>query len=961
MTFGIPRRALSVRLAVTLITAACCVRAQCSGSTITLPASTATEVTTATTTERCFQLSGYVDDQWNAVGIVNKNLTSPASDWDISIANVISDDLDNRYDYIISDGIHGLPTHMSGSFIRFAGPSPAYVRHTYSSDGNNTLVVGTSYAGLNWNGGSTSTGASMSIGRLFKFNVTEVGAYRISIASSSPMRWRLHQPQPSGAWQTRYDYVALGSTVTNPVNVQLTTLGWYGLIVYQDRPVTTQPNDTYDLSIVRTGSLQPTLTSGVPTTVSYGAGALPLTLIGANFTPGTTVNVTRNGATTSLVGSYVNPNQYNVTLPAVNFTTVGTLAIALVNPGTPQSAPGFINVIYPIPTTSGLLPASGVRGSSPPTLHVFGGGFVPASYVTVNGNIRPTTFVSATELTTPLGPFDLALPGTLTIRATTPVPGGGTTSPLTFTVNNTVPSIASISPTSTTVGYPPPVITITGAGFWPDSAVTWDGVAHAFLYMGSGQLQVQLTETDVTTAGNHSLCVVNAPSGGGNACQTFTILNPEPYPSYVDPPCVLMNASPAQFDIHGSGFVAGCHVTFAGQVIAGSSVTFVHQGLIRFTAPAGTLATIGERYANVVNPGPGGGISWEPAVLAVSATPTLSAVVPSGAAAGQSSAALTITGTNFDYMSVIDVWDGNQVTEISPNFLGPTGLQLVLPPELLARPGQLILTARQSPPFDCALESPVPLTFEVRPPQIQSHQPTSHVPLVVGSGSYDVLLFGTGFALNTPGFGVVVNGTFVSTSMAVAGLTLVSQQATFLSLRVAPPFADATQIGALTITVMNGPLAPSNAVAVKIESAPGQLSNAGTIRTDPAVTVPGSLSTIVLDGCPIGQPFTLMLDVQNNGPVLIPDPYSTASAYLLRGFSPFAFVLCDGISIFGGPFGSCSTMPDPYATAPGGTARFGPMMLPTPPLGIHAAVQAVVLDPNVSLGLRLTWPGLVEL
>src|SRR5678816_2221276 len=53
-----------------------------------------------------------------------------------------------------------------------------------------------------------------------------------------------------------------------------------------------------------------------------------------------------------------------------------------------------------VPTTTALVPSSAKLGDPSFTLHVQGTGFVPGSVILWNGSPEPTTFVSATELTT---------------------------------------------------------------------------------------------------------------------------------------------------------------------------------------------------------------------------------------------------------------------------------------------------------------------------------------------------------------------------------------------------------------------------------------------------------------------------------------------------------------------------------------------------------------------------------
>lgn len=54
----------------------------------------------------------------------------------------------------------------------------------------------------------------------------------------------------------------------------------------------------------------------------------------------------------------------------------------------------------PVPTVTSLVPATAVVGAANFTLHVHGTNFVPGCRIVFNHYEEPTTFVSATELTT---------------------------------------------------------------------------------------------------------------------------------------------------------------------------------------------------------------------------------------------------------------------------------------------------------------------------------------------------------------------------------------------------------------------------------------------------------------------------------------------------------------------------------------------------------------------------------
>jgi len=83
---------------------------------------------------------------------------------------------------------------------------------------------------------------------------------------------------------------------------------------------------------------------------------------------------------------------------------VGSSLATLINESTPivsaVRGPAFVPGTMPAPVVSSLVPATAVVGAANFTLHVHGTGFTPGCLIVFNGYEEPTTFVSATELTT---------------------------------------------------------------------------------------------------------------------------------------------------------------------------------------------------------------------------------------------------------------------------------------------------------------------------------------------------------------------------------------------------------------------------------------------------------------------------------------------------------------------------------------------------------------------------------
>jgi hypothetical protein len=98
-----------------------------------------------------------------------------------------------------------------------------------------------------------------------------------------------------------------------------------------------------------------------------------------------------------------------------------------------------------VPSLTAITPSTVQAGSAATTIIAFGSSFTDGVTIQWNGNALPTTCVgtntnidtpctSATELTASIPATDLASAGTIQVTVSNPNPGGGTSSPLNFTV-----------------------------------------------------------------------------------------------------------------------------------------------------------------------------------------------------------------------------------------------------------------------------------------------------------------------------------------------------------------------------------------------------------------------------------------------------------------------------------------------------------------------------------------------
>jgi len=198
-------------------------------------------------------------------------------------------------------------------------------------------------------------------------------------------------------------------------------------------------------------------------------------------------------------------------------TTTGSPVITASGSGSFTSAPTQTETVTnnPVPAITSLSPSSATAGAAAQTLTINGTNFLTTSTATYNGVAHTVTFSSSTVISITLSAADQANAGTFPVVVTNPAPGGGASNSMNFTVNNPVPTITSLSPTSTAAGSAAQTLTINGTNFVSTSTVTYNGVAHTATFVTNVKLTIQLSTGDQATAGSYPVVVTNPTPGGG--------------------------------------------------------------------------------------------------------------------------------------------------------------------------------------------------------------------------------------------------------------------------------------------------------------------------------------------------------------------------------------------------------------------------------------------------------------
>jgi hypothetical protein len=174
------------------------------------------------------------------------------------------------------------------------------------------------------------------------------------------------------------------------------------------------------------------------------------------------------------------------------------------------------------PPITSLLPDSADAGDPGFLLSVIGSDFADGAVVRWAESARTTTYVSSSELQAQIATADLA--AGKTVQVTVRNPNGGISNALPFTIDNPLPSLASVSPTHVTGGGAAFTLTVQGSNFVLNSVVRWNGSARTTTYISSSELQAAILSTDLATGGEVQVTVYNpAPSGGASGAVSFQV------------------------------------------------------------------------------------------------------------------------------------------------------------------------------------------------------------------------------------------------------------------------------------------------------------------------------------------------------------------------------------------------------------------------------------------------------
>ena len=174
-----------------------------------------------------------------------------------------------------------------------------------------------------------------------------------------------------------------------------------------------------------------------------------------------------------------------------------------------QTNLGLIGVLTAVEPTSAVLGAGDV------SLTVSGANFDSSHRVMWNSATMTTTFVDSNTLTAVVPSGLVTTAGIQGVSVGMVSVADLVTAALPFTVTNPQPAITSLTPNTARAQSPGMVVSINGLDFVDSAVVIWNGEARPTSFISSEQLQIELTDDELTAARSVPVVVINPEPAAG--------------------------------------------------------------------------------------------------------------------------------------------------------------------------------------------------------------------------------------------------------------------------------------------------------------------------------------------------------------------------------------------------------------------------------------------------------------
>ncbi len=267
----------------------------------------------------------------------------------------------------------------------------------------------------------------------------------------------------------------------------------------------------------------------------------------------------------------------------------------------------IIDLPNPVSHLMSNVPEKVLRGEKSFSFNLTGDGLLAITDIYLNGEKANTTFLGCASIRVDVPERYLEKTGDIAITAVNPSPNGGTSTALHLKVENPIPVVFAVDPFEIMAGTSGITLSVYGSGFFKDSSIYINGISRPFTLSGQTKMQIQLGAEDLESGRYLEITVSNPQPGGGlSKPAIFTVLNPVPELTSINPTSIIAGRPDFILVISGNDFKRTSIVGFGNLQLP---VKYINKTSIETTIPWEAAKNVGNIPVVVMNPAPGGGVT----------------------------------------------------------------------------------------------------------------------------------------------------------------------------------------------------------------------------------------------------------------------------------------------------------------------------------------------------------------
>ncbi len=246
---------------------------------------------------------------------------------------------------------------------------------------------------------------------------------------------------------------------------------------------------------------------------------------------------------------------------------------------------------------------------------------------------------------------------------------------------NPAPEITGLTPSFATSGDPDTALRISGDKFITSSAAQISLYSLNTLFADNNTLDVLVPSALLSKACVYPVTVTNPePSGGISNSVDFTVFNPMPFISAINPSEAMAGTQGMLVNVSGTGFTDDLTVFING---ISRNYTSVSRTNLTVSLTPADLETGGYLETRVSNPPPGGGTSNAAVFTVINPAPVLASISPASVTVGDPGFTLSLTGSNF--ISSTSVYF-NEIP-VTTTYISDSRIDISISTDMTATPG----------------------------------------------------------------------------------------------------------------------------------------------------------------------------------------------------------------------------------------------------------------------------------